>query len=109
MNQRKTLLGLIINFLRSLSITKETEPAVDVVVIFVEGHNIIALLDKLKVGQFLLIDSQDVFVMLLFFLLLELFCVELIVKFEKVEGLVVGGRWKQKLLGHGEKLDDYIN
>jgi hypothetical protein len=81
------LVGLIAGF---FGIIKEGEPAVDVVMIFVESHDVIALIDKLKIGNFFLIDSKDVFITLLFFLLLEFFCVELGVKLEKIKRLVSG-------------------
>jgi hypothetical protein len=58
--------------------------------IFVQGHDIIAVFDKLKVWKFFLVDTEDFFVVLLFFLLLEPFFVEFVVQLEEVEGLVCG-------------------
>ena len=77
--------------------------------IFVQDHDVVAVFDELKIGEFLLVDAKDVFLLLLFFLLLELFCVKLVVEFEKVKRLVcswVSGWW---FLDHGLKFANYIN
>ena len=61
---------MVILIFGTFGVIKDTEPAIDIVMIFVEGHDVVTAIDELKIGKFLLVDTEDIFVMLLFFLLL---------------------------------------
>ena len=60
---------LILHILTLAVINKETEPAIDIIMIFVKSHDVVAVFDELKIGEFFLVDTEDLFLVLLFFLL----------------------------------------